>query len=245
MVALHRGYAIARRVGDLQLATFYHHYTGVHSFFSGDAEQALAFLEIALRGFRELGKRRFEVVSLDTMGVVFKQLDQHEQALRHWNRARSILKTIGGRTEEGNLRINMGTLQRKLGLYTEADENLRFGASVGEEYGLAHLVGEAQMQLGLLALEQGEEERGEALLDSGAGSLRATGMWMELGEALGEHITILLDRGQPQRAREKLGALGDIAEKLGSKSPVGQLHATLTARLTELTASHEIPPKTP
>ncbi len=93
----------------------------------GNYQEALHYLEQALKIRREIGDRAGEGTTLNNIGLIHHNLGNYQEALHYLEQALKIRREIGDRAGEGISLFNLGHIHRALG---EPDRALRcWGAS--------------------------------------------------------------------------------------------------------------------
>ncbi|MEG3840362.1 tetratricopeptide repeat protein, partial [Microcoleus sp. herbarium14] len=71
---------------------------------------AIVQFEQALKLFREAGDRSQEVLTLNNIGAVYKDLGEQQKALKYYNQSLPLSRAIGDRSKEATTLNNIGAV---------------------------------------------------------------------------------------------------------------------------------------
>ena len=141
---------------------------------------------------RESGWALGEVVSLNTSGLTWWTLGDHDRALRELRRALERARTLTAREDEVATSLNnIGLVYREMGRFAQAREALEQALAMDRRLGSRWAVAYDLRNLGLTHLREGDAAAALPLLREAAAEAEAIGdrvneakAWLAVGEAL-------------------------------------------------------------
>jgi len=161
---------IRREHGDeVDIALSLNNLGVVHSFNLADYDGALAYYLEALDTWERLDNKRYLALTLNNIGVIYKQLHVHDEALEYFNRALALRRELGIQHRIASTLSDMGEIYTDLEAYDDALDHqrraLKIRRVIGDKPGTASVLREiAVVQTKLDRLDLAEECLSEALV---------------------------------------------------------------------------------
>jgi tetratricopeptide (TPR) repeat protein len=123
----------------------------------GDHEAAHADCERSLAIHREVGNRRWEGMTLETLAAIEGDLGRHEEARELFDRSLAIHEELGNRRHAARTLVSRAALERRTGDLAAAGALLERAGRILDEIGEPQTTGECACELAELAIARGED----------------------------------------------------------------------------------------
>ena len=199
-----------------------------------DMENALKKFEEALRIFEKVGSSKGEGLTLNNIGLMYKNLGQYDKAVEYHEKSLDITRKIGDVKQEGMTLCSLGLLYSNLGQYQKAleyyEKSLNITRKIGDVKTEAITLGNLGMEYSILgqyrkALEYYEKSM---LIIGKIGDVQFE------GTALSNIGGVYSKLGQYQKALEHLEKslvirqkIGDVKHEGSTLNNIGLLYGNL------------------
>ncbi|HEY0719532.1 MAG TPA: tetratricopeptide repeat protein, partial [Streptosporangiaceae bacterium] len=216
----------ARKAGDRQGEAWVLNNLGV-AYRQLGQDEAIGFLQDALRIRREIGDRRGEAQTANNLANAHIQLGRSAEALEPLNRALVLQREVGHRYGEGVALNNTGEAYLALQDWDQAIGWLVQARALFAELAIPHGEGYALHNLGHAHLGLGDYQ---AALDHFG---RALAIRRAIGERHDQAVTLLFTgraqarMGRPEQARRSWTEAGTLFDELDDEAQAAQVRAEL------------------
>lgn len=124
---------------------------------TGDPDQALDHYRRASELFRSINDHVGAGLVAENIGALY-EADDPKRALRHYREALKAYEAVHSGTDIAYILLAIGSMQRELGQYAQADSSLTAGAAYAKGHSGAELLMDYEQQLAQLASERGDSK---------------------------------------------------------------------------------------
>jgi predicted ATPase len=128
--------------------------------------------------------------------------------------------------------VTVGSIETVLGRYEDAGSHLREMSELAGQFGNERLIAAAHVQLGVLALAQGQRDEGLAVLQDGLDLSLAVHSTRNVSISLAAIAHLALAEGQPERATLLIAAAEGVRRRAGLRAwaAFSEMNAALTSQ---------------
>jgi tetratricopeptide (TPR) repeat protein len=168
---------------------------GLRLFEEGMYEEAAEQFGHAQELFAIAGQELEAAEMLNNLGVVFRLMQNWDQAQASLEEARAAFQRLGDRSREAQALGNLGALLSRQGDQLKAQEYLRDAAGIFGELGDTQRQGETLMALGLQLWKSGDRRGGLAAYQGGLVTLEKPSLQQKILRGLLSLVNRLIMRG--------------------------------------------------
>jgi ATP/maltotriose-dependent transcriptional regulator MalT len=190
---------------------------GVLHHLRGDYEQAVSLLEEALTCASQSGHTRMEAFALASIGENYADLEAENAALAAYRQAREIAQRIDDRQLLLYLELFQATLARSKGNLGQARELLESAGRLAQQSASDFEQGLYQLEVGRLALDEGDTSGAIANLEVAARCFDDSGQQVEAARAHFHLATAHYAAKDSQAAADHLGQALNLGSELESQ----------------------------
>jgi tetratricopeptide (TPR) repeat protein len=223
---------IRRRIGDHEGLVQSLNALGIIAFERGNAEAAITSWREALTQTREIGDVRTEVFLLNNLGEALISEKRLDEAVEPLTAARELSIALGDLRTRSAIERNLGVLLLRRN-DDGAEAQVTLALALAEQYGSREAIGLALRALGELrartlfdASGQVDKRAEEALLAS-IDVFREIGSEKEAARSMAELGFHLVERGDLESARDRLGEARVILRRIGLTADAERVERTL------------------
>ena len=185
---------------------------------NGDNTNAITYAEKLLRIYQESGERLEECNLSITLGEIYFNQSEYQQAKQVTERALLISKEIGNRNKEASCYGNLGNVYRSVCEYEKAREYLEKSLAIHKEIGDRNGEATCYRSLGNVYISVGEYERAREYFE------KSLAVHKEFGDRNGEATcygslgTVYISVGECEKARQHLEKSLAIHKEIGDRN---------------------------
>ena len=229
---LYRALEIRQVVGDHPGVVQTHNMLGNLAFERGDSEAAIAAWDTALGRARDMADRRTECFVLNNLGEAHLSLGRPDEARASLLAARTLAATLSDRRALAEIERNLGLTELKNGEILAARKTLAHALGLAEDYGAKEAIALAHRALGqlqaqtLFDADASIDRTAEECFLSSIDLFREIGNDKEAARSLAELGYHLIERGEPEGAKERLHEARALMRRIGL-AELGRVEDTL------------------
>lgn len=211
---------IRRAIGDHEGMLQSYNALGIVAHERGDRDTAIASWRSALDQAREMADRRSECFLLNNIGEALLSLGRLEEAAQPLSDAKALAKSLGDRRAMAEIERNLGLLALRKG-DDDAEQTLESARKLAEEYGSKEAIALSYRAIGqlrartLFDADGAVDRRAEESFLSSIDLFREIGNEKEAARSLAELGYHLIERGDVESARDRLGEARSIMRRIG------------------------------
>ncbi|HJL20263.1 MAG TPA: tetratricopeptide repeat protein [Sandaracinaceae bacterium LLY-WYZ-13_1] len=211
---------IRESIGDRPGVMQVYNALGVVAFDRGDHERAEACWRAALQEARKMADRHTQTSLLNNLGEALMTAGRLEEARTHLLEARTLAHELKNRRAMAEVERNLGLTALRAGT-DDAEPTLMRALALAEEYGSREAIGLAHRAIGQLRMQTLFDDKGEVSRRAEESFLASIDTFRDIGNEkeaarslaqLGFH---LIERGDTDSARERLGEARALMRRMG------------------------------
>ncbi|MCZ7607419.1 MAG: tetratricopeptide repeat protein [Planctomycetota bacterium] len=187
----------------------------------------------ALEGFRALGDRRVEGITIGNLGTVYEDVGRHEEAEHAYRQSIAIAREVGNRRSEGAVLGNLAKLLKKQGRGAESRSALLQAVAIHHEVGNRRFEGIALGEVALLHVADGRTDDAARAFEQALAIHAEVGNRRYLGRTRCEYALLLLQPGQAEPARTLWLSGADVLRGLDHAQDYATAEAAMRAHCAE------------
>lgn len=227
-----RALALFRKTGDIVAQAMTTNNLAVIDYYAGRLHAAVAGYERAIAFWRQAGQLRSE--SLNNVGLVHRQLRNHEQARKYFEQALDVAERGGDQLSVSTVTVNLAALCLDTERYHDARDYAHRALSLAQEREDRVAEGEAHYNLGTTYRLLGDHEQAFHHHHESLRVARATGNANVMVEALNRFAETYRATGVPAEAVRHHDEAMSVAVASGNRYEHARAHVGLGDAHTDL-----------